>query len=105
MTINMLTAFLTVSAILFSIGMFGALTKRNMIVLLLSIELMLNAVNLNLVAFSKYGMTPSLHGQMFTLFSIAIAAAEAAVGIAILLAFYRQRVTVNADEMNELREP
>jgi NADH-quinone oxidoreductase subunit K len=104
MTINMLSAFLTVAAILFSIGLYGALTKRNMIIVLLSIELMLNAVNLNLVAFSKYGAVPSLQGQVFALFSIAIAAAEAAVAIAILLAYYRQRVTTNVDEINELRE-
>jgi NADH-quinone oxidoreductase subunit K len=104
MTINMLSAFLTVAAILFCIGLYGALTKRNMVIVLLSIELMLNAVNLNLVAFSKYGVVPNLQGQVFALFSIAIAAAEAAVAIAILLAFYRQRVTTNTDEINELRE-
>ena len=103
--INMLNAYLTVAAILFCIGVFGVLTKRNIVVVLLSIELMMNAVNLNLVAFSKYGAVPSLTGQVFSLFSISIAAAEVAVGIAILIALYRQRVSSNVEDANELREP
>lgn len=103
--INMLNAYLTVAAILFSIGVFGVLSKRNLVIVLLSIELMMNAVNLNLVAFSKYGAVPALTGQVFTLFSISIAAAEAAVGIAILIALYRQRVSTNVEDANELREP
>ena len=64
---------------------------------------MLNAVNINLVAFSKYGIAPSIDGQIFALFAIAIAAAEAAVGLAILIALYRNRDTVNIDEMNSLK--
>lgn len=99
----MLSSYLTMAAILFCIGLYGALTKRNAVVVLLSIELMLNAVNLNLVAFSKYGIAPSLTGQMFTLFSIAVAAAEAAVGIAVLIALYRARGTVNVDDYDEMR--
>ncbi|RAP73985.1 NADH-quinone oxidoreductase subunit NuoK [Paenibacillus montanisoli] len=99
----MLSSYLTMAAILFCIGLYGALVKRNAVIILLSIELMLNAVNLNLVAFSKYGVVPSLTGQMFTLFSIAVAAAEAAVGIAILIALFRARGTVNADEYDEMR--
>ncbi|MBM7566518.1 NADH-quinone oxidoreductase subunit NuoK [Paenibacillus sacheonensis] len=99
----MLSSYLTMAAILFCIGLYGALTKRNAVIVLLSIELMLNAVNLNLVAFSKYGVVPSLTGQMFTLFSIAVAAAEAAVGIAVLIALYRARGTVNVDDYDEMR--
>ncbi|AZN38564.1 MULTISPECIES: NADH-quinone oxidoreductase subunit NuoK [Paenibacillus] len=99
----MLSSYLTMAAILFCIGLYGALVKRNAVIILLSIELMLNAVNLNLVAFSKYGVVPSLTGQMFTLFSIAVAAAEAAVGIAVLIALFRARGTVNVDEYDEMR--
>ncbi|NBD26755.1 NADH-quinone oxidoreductase subunit NuoK [Paenibacillus glycinis] len=99
----MLSSYLTMAAILFCLGLYGALTKRNAVIVLLSIELMLNAVNLNLVAFSKYGVVPSLSGQMFTLFSIAVAAAEAAVGIAVLIALYRARGTVNVDDYDEMR--
>lgn len=100
---NMLASYLTLAAVLFCIGLYGTLTKRNAIIVLLSIELMLNAVNLNLVAFSKYGVQPSLTGQIFSLFTMAIAAAEAAVGVAILVAIYRSRVSVNVDEFDELR--
>lgn len=99
----MLSSYLMVAAILFCIGLYGALVKRNAVIVLLSIELMLNAVNLNLVAFSKYGVVPSLTGQIFTLFTIAVAAAEVAVGIAILIALFRARGTVNVDEYDEMR--
>jgi len=101
--VNLLASYLTLAAVLFCIGLYGALTKRNAIIVLLSLELMLNAVNLNLVAFSKYGVAPSLTGQIFSLFTIAVAAAEAAVGVAILVAIYRARVSVNVDEFDELR--
>ncbi|EFM09068.1 NADH-ubiquinone oxidoreductase chain 4L [Paenibacillus curdlanolyticus YK9] len=99
----MLGSYLTIAAILFCIGLYGALAKRNAIIVLLSIELMLNAVNLNLVAFSKYGVVPSLSGQMFALFTIAVAAAEAAVGVAVLVALFRARGTIKTDEIDELR--
>jgi NADH-quinone oxidoreductase subunit K len=98
MTVH-ITSYLLVALILFCVGLFGALTKRNAIVVLLSIELMLNAVNINLVAFAKYGLYASITGQIFTLFTMTIAAAEVAVGIAILIALYRKRDTVNVDEM------
>ena len=98
-----ISAVLTLALILFCIGLYGALTKRNTVIVLISIELMLNAVNINLVGFSKYGMAPSLDGQVFALFAIAIAAAEAAVGLAILIALYRNRQTVNIDEMDSLK--
>lgn len=99
----MLASYLTMAAILFCIGLYGAFVKRNAVVVLLSIELMLNAVNLNLVAFSKYGAVPSLNGQVFALFTIAVAAAEAAVGVAVLIALFRARGTIKADEFDELR--
>lgn len=97
------SAFLALALILFCIGLYGALTKRNTVIVLISIELMLNAANINLVTFSKYGLNPSISGQVFALFAIAIAAAEAAVGLAILIALYRNRRTVNVDEMNQLK--
>lgn len=97
------SAFLTLALILFCIGLYGALTKRNTVIVLISIELMLNAVNINLVTFSKYGVAPAIDGQIFALFTIAIAAAEASVGLAILIALYRNRKTVNIDEMNSLK--
>lgn len=100
---TMLASYLTLAAVLFCIGLYGVLTKRNAIIVLLSIELMLNAANLNLIAFSKYGVDPSITGQIFSLFTISVAAAEAAVGIAILIVFYRSRATVNVDEFDELR--
>lgn len=100
---TMLASYLTLAAVLFCIGLFGVLTKRNAVIVLLSIELMLNAVNLNLIAFSKYGVNPSLAGQIFSLFTITVAAAEAAVGVAVLVVLYRSRATVNVDEFDELR--
>ncbi|WP_442049490.1 NADH-quinone oxidoreductase subunit NuoK [Paenibacillus sp. 2TAB19] len=99
----MLPSYLTMAAILFCIGLYGALVKRNAVIVLLSIELMLNAVNLNLVAFSKYGVVPALTGQIFSLFTITVAAAEAAVGVAILIALFRSRGTVNVDEYDEMK--
>lgn len=101
---TMILPYLTLGAILFCIGLYGALSKRNAIIVLLSIELMLNAANLNLVAFSKYGIVPTMQGQLFSLFNMAVAAAEVAVGIAILIALYRIRGTSNIDDMTELRK-
>ncbi|MGX6445552.1 NADH-quinone oxidoreductase subunit NuoK [Neobacillus sp. K501] len=97
------SAFLALALILFCIGLYGALTKKNTVIVLISIELMLNAVNINLVTFSKYGMSPSITGQIFALFTITVAAAEAAVGLAILIALYRNRKTVNIDEMDTMK--
>ncbi|MGD6842243.1 NADH-quinone oxidoreductase subunit NuoK [Bacillus infantis] len=97
------SAYLALALILFCIGLYGALTKRNTVIVLISIELMLNAVNINLVAFSKFGMVPSITGQVFALFAIAVAAAEAAVGLAILISLYRSRRTVNIDEMDTMK--
>jgi NADH-quinone oxidoreductase subunit K len=101
-----LTSYLALGAFVFCIGLYGALTKRNAIVVLLCIELMLNAVNINLVAFNKFSVnsSPDLTGQIFSLFNIAVAAAEAAVAVAILIAWYRSRASSNVDEMNELKD-
>ena len=84
--------------------MFAALARRNAIGVLMGIELMLNAVNINLVAFWRHGPTPEqLEGQLFALFVIAIAAAEAAVGLALIISVYRSRKTINLDELNLLQ--
>jgi NADH-quinone oxidoreductase subunit K len=94
--------FLIVSALLFAIGTAGFLLRRNMLVLLMSIELMLNAVNLSLVAFNR--LHSQAHtGQIFAFFVITIAAAEAAVGLAIVLSFFRVRKTVRSDQADLLR--
>lgn len=95
------THYLLLSMALFTIGLAGVMTRRNIIIVFMSIELMLNAVNINLMAFSlRWGNTT---GQVFTLFVIAVAAAEAAVGLGIILALYRNRDTVNVDEMDVLK--
>ncbi|MRG86184.1 NADH-quinone oxidoreductase subunit NuoK [Salinibacillus xinjiangensis] len=104
MTTIPLQAYLILALILFCIGLFGALTKRNTIIVLICIELMLNAVNLNLVAFSQLGNNPGITGQVFSLFTITIAAAEVAVGMAILIAWYRHKNGVNVDEMDGLKD-
>lgn len=93
--------FLTLSAILFLIGAYGVLTRRNAIIVLMSIELMLNAANINFVTFASY--FDDVAGQVFALFSIAVAAAEVAVGLAILLNLNRVKGTINLDELNLLR--
>ena len=95
---------LLVSALLFAIGLAGAVTRRNAILALVGIELMLNAANLNFIAFWRYGPNPeALSGLMFVIFSIAIAAAEAAVGLALVIAIYRHKKTSNLDEVKELK--
>lgn len=99
-----LSAYLTLALILFCIGLFGALTKRNIILILLSIELMLNAVNINLVAFSKYGFLPGVDGQIFTLFVMTVAASEVAVGIALLMVLFRQRGSLYIQEITSLKD-
>lgn len=96
-----LTHSMTLGAALFCIGMLGFLIRRNIIVIFMSIELMLNAVNLNLVAFSD--QFQSAHGQVFAVFVITVAAAEAATGLAILIALFRVTRAVNADEANTLK--
>ena len=93
--------YLLLSLALFAIGVVGVLARRNAIVILMSIELILNAVNINLVAFSR--MYGSVDGQIFAIFIMAVAAAEAAVGLGILLAVFRNRETVLADDMDILK--
>ncbi|EGL81782.1 NAD(P)H-quinone oxidoreductase subunit 4L [Caldalkalibacillus thermarum TA2.A1] len=97
------TWYLGVALVLFCLGLYGALTKRNTVIVLVCIELMLNAVNINLIAFSRLGLHPDIAGQVFTVFTITVAAAEVAVGIAILIALFRNRRTVNIDEVNVLK--
>ena len=98
-----LAHFLVLSALLFAVGVFGALTRRNAIGILMSLELIFNAVNINLVAASRYLSPSEIQGQIFTLFIIAVAAAESVLGLAIILAIYRKRATINADEMNLMK--
>ena len=103
MTSIPLSAYLTLALILFCLGLYGALTKKNIVIVLLCVELMLNAVNINLVAFSKLGQVPSITGQVFSLFTISVAAAEVAVGLAILLALYRNKKSVNIQNVNTMK--
>jgi NADH:ubiquinone oxidoreductase subunit K len=105
-----LSHFVLLSAILFCIGLYGVLSKRNAVGILMGIEIMFNAVNVALVAFSRFLSVPAsasgtqgMTGQIFALFIIAVAAAEASVALAIILAIYRSRRTVNVDEVNMLK--
>lgn len=108
-----LNHFLVLSAVIFAIGLFGALSKRNTVAILMCIELMFNAINISLVAFSRFGVsqgaTPEAAalnqatGQVFALFIIAVAAAEASVALAILLSIYRSRRTVSVEDINLLK--
>ena len=93
--------YLALSAVLFTIGVLGVLLRRNVIVIFMSVELMLNAVNLTLVALSQF--MGNIDGQILVFFVISVAAAEAAVGLAIVIALFRKRVTVNVDELNLLK--
>ncbi len=98
-----LSWYLLVAAALFCIGLYGVLARRNAIGILMGIELMLNAVNLNLVAFWRYINPSDLSGLVFAIFVIAVAAAEAAVGLAIIISIYRNRDTVNVEEVDLMR--
>ena len=93
--------FLILSAILFSIGLYGALSKRNAVVILMCIEIMLNAVNIAMVAFSRYSHI--ITGQVFAIFIMVVAAAEVAVGLAIIIAIYRSRETVDAEKIDLMK--
>ena len=95
--------YLILSAVLFSIGLYGALAKRNAIVILMSIEIMLNAVNIAMVAFSRFITPTLLTGQVFAVFIMVVAAAEAAVGLAIIIAIYRHRDTIEATKINLMK--
>jgi NADH-quinone oxidoreductase subunit K len=102
-----LSKFLVIGALLFIIGVAGVLTRRNIIVIFMSIELILNAANLNFIAFSKYlqetGSVNALAGQIFTVFVIVVAAAEAAIGLGIVIALYRNKETIWVDEIDLLK--
>jgi NADH-quinone oxidoreductase subunit K len=98
-----LSWYLTLAALLFCVGVFGVLSRRNAVGILMGIELMLNAVNLNLVAFWRYRTPTGIAGQVFTLIVFAVAASEAAVGLALIISIYRRRATVVADEINLMK--
>jgi NADH-quinone oxidoreductase subunit K len=99
-----LAAFLIVAALVFAIGAAIALTRRNAILVLIGIELMLNAANLNLIAFWRFGAKPeALTGMMFAIFSIAVAAAEAAVGLGLVIAYHRHTKTTDLDAMTRMK--
>lgn len=99
-----LAGYLILSALLFAIGLGGALTRRNAIIVLIGIELMLNAANLNFIAFWRFSPHPEvLTGILFVIFAIAVAAAEAAVGLALIIAIYRHYRTTNVDEADSLK--
>lgn len=100
-----LSWYLILAAFVFSCGLFAALGRRNAIAVLMGIELMLNAANINLIAFWRYGVAPMerVDGQVFSLFVIAVAAAEVAVGLALVISIYRNRRTVNLDELDLLK--
>ena len=102
-----LSKFLVIGALLFIIGVAGVLTRRNIIVIFMSIELILNAANLNFIAFSRYlqdtGNTNAVAGQVFTVFIIVVAAAEAAIGLGIVIALYRNKETIWVDEIDLLK--
>jgi len=98
-----LSWYLILAAALFSIGLFGVLARRNAVAILLSVELMLNAVNINLVAFWRYGDVVQMAGQVFAIIVFAVAAAEVAVGLALVISVYRRRNTVVAEELDLLK--
>jgi NADH:ubiquinone oxidoreductase subunit K len=98
-----LSWYLILAAGLFCIGLYGVLARRNAIAILMGVELMLNAANINLAAFERYVAPNSLTGQVFVIFNITVAAAEAAVGLALVLAIYRTRDTVAVEEVDLLR--
>ena len=102
-----LSKFLVIGALLFIIGVAGVLTRRNIIVIFMSIELILNAANLNFIAFSRYlsetNSANALAGQIFTVFVIVVAAAEAAIGLGIVIALYRNKETIWVDEIDLLK--
>jgi NADH-quinone oxidoreductase subunit K len=93
--------YLMLSAVVFMIGVFGFLTRRNIIIMFMSVELMLNAVNISLIAFSHY--LQDMRGQILVFFIITVAAAEAAIGLAIIIALFRNRDTAHVDEMTEMK--
>jgi len=98
-----LTWFLMIGAIMFFVGIYGFLVRKNLITILMSIELILNSVNINFVAFNKILYPDHLEGMFFTIFIIAVAAAEASVAIAIIINIYRRLVNIDVEKMNEMK--
>lgn len=98
-----ITWFLTVGALLFCIGLFGLMVRRNAIGMLLSIELLLNAANINFLAFGSYLKLPTITGQVFAIFVITLAAAEAAIGLAIVINIYRLELHIDADKITSMK--
>lgn len=102
-----ITSFLWLSVMMFSVGVAGALTRRNVIIIFMSIELILNAANINFIAFARYwqtqGSISAINGQILTIFVIVVAAAEAAIGLAMVIAYYRNRETIAVDEIHLLK--
>ena len=98
-----LADYLVLSAVVFALGLYAVLTRRNGVAILMGIELMLNAANINLVAFNKYAAPGAVQGQIFALIVITLAACEAAVGLALVLAAYRSLETIHVDEINLMR--
>ena len=97
------TQFLVLAAALFALGIYGLLVRRNIVLILLSVELMLNAVNINLVAFESMLNTPGATGQIFSIFIITVAAAEVGIGLAIVLLIFRNRRSANVDDLDLMR--
>lgn len=95
--------FLVVSTIMFFVGIYGFLTRRNLITMLMSVELILNSVNINFVVFNRYLYPDGLHGHFFSIFIIAVAACEAAVAIAIIINIYRRFTTINVEDVSEMK--
>ena len=93
--------YLTLSAVVFMIGVFGFLTRRNIVIMFMSVELMLNGINISLISFSHY--LQDMRGQVLVFFIITVAAAEAAIGLAIIIALFRNKTTVHVDEMDEMK--
>ena len=98
-----LNYFLILATIMFFVGIYGFLTRRNLITILMSVELILNSVNINFLAFNRYLWPHKLEGMFFSLFVIAVAAAEAAVAIAIIINIYRRFITINVENVNEMK--
>ncbi|MBN1366449.1 MAG: NADH-quinone oxidoreductase subunit NuoK [Dehalococcoidales bacterium] len=98
-----LTHYLVLSAILFAIGLYGVFAKRNAIVILMCIEIMLTAVNITLVAFSRFVTPAALTGQVFAIFILVVAAAEVAVGVAIIMSIYRRKKNIEADKIDLMK--
>lgn len=95
--------YLVVAALLLCLGVYGLLTKRNLVAILMSVELMLNAVNLNMVAFSRFITPVAFVGQLFAVFTITVAAAEVAVGLALIFSIYRDRTTTSTEELDWMK--